>query len=426
VVVSSFTKFDGRGFPSLTAGQLTQLMGRAGRRGIDRIGHGIILKDPEVDIGVIYEAAQGEDMVVESKFAPTYNMALNLLRHRTMEEAERLMELSFGQFQRREAAELRRFELENLKARLADLEAAPPGIPKKDRCGPEEVRQYFEDDMRLRTMRNRLRRAKRAHWRDGGAMSPEELAKLRAEMAEVRERSEQSPVRRCPNLRQHRAYLSERWELRDEIRRTTEEIDAAMHDYVRHLRSLINILEESGFLYGLKPSEKGTLASRIYGENSLLLTEAIHEGWLDDLDPAELCAVVVMIAAEDRGGNRRGRGGPESFHQRRFPTHAVGQAFRRLKSLHYRFSALEQAYGEDTLRQLSRDYVDFAYAWSKGVPLTEIPLSPAVDFGDAVKAIKSLYSTMRQLEWAIDAAAPLRTTVYAALRSMERDLIRRV
>jgi ATP-dependent RNA helicase HelY len=425
VVVSSFTKFDGRGFPSLTAGQLTQLMGRAGRRGIDRIGHGIILKDPEVDIGIIYEAAQGEDMVVESKFAPTYNMALNLLRHRSLEEAERLMELSFGQFQRREAAEQRRFELDNLRARLADLETTPPGIPRKDRCDPEEVRVYLDDEVRLRGMRNRLRRAKRSHWRSGVGLPAEELEALRKEIADVRRRHDHSPVRHCPNLRAHRAHLSEIWELRDEIRRTGEEIDGAMHDYVRHLRALTTILEEAGFLYGMKPSEKGMLASRIYGENGLLLTEAIHEGWLDDLDPAELCAVMVTLAAEDRGGGRRGRP-PEPTHLRRFPTNAVGQAIRRLRTLHYRFTALEQAYGEETLRPLSRDYVDFAYAWSRGVPMTEIPLASTIDLGDAIKAIKSLYSTLRQLEWAIDPGAPLRTTVYAALRSMERDLIRRV
>ncbi|HEX2647862.1 MAG TPA: DEAD/DEAH box helicase, partial [Candidatus Dormibacteraeota bacterium] len=45
VVVSSFTKFDGVNFSTLTTGELTQLMGRAGRRGIDVIGHGVILKE---------------------------------------------------------------------------------------------------------------------------------------------------------------------------------------------------------------------------------------------------------------------------------------------------------------------------------------------------------------------------------------------
>ena len=49
-----------------------------------------------------------------------------------------------------------------------------------------------------------------------------------------------------------------------------------------------------------------------------------------------------------------------------------------------------------------------------------------MDFGDAVKAVKSLYSTLRQLEWAIPEEAPLRGTVHSAMRAMERDLIRRV
>src|SRR5207247_10253324 len=99
-VVSSFTKFDGRDFMPLTPGELTQLMGRAGRRGIDPIGHGVILKEPDVDIGTIFEAATGEEMTVESKFAPTYNMALNLLRYHPPDQVDLLMERSFGPYQK--------------------------------------------------------------------------------------------------------------------------------------------------------------------------------------------------------------------------------------------------------------------------------------------------------------------------------------
>src|SRR5204862_8110393 len=58
-VVSSFTKFDGRDFAPLTSGELTQLMGRAGRRGIDAIGQGVILKEPGVDLGTIFGVATG-------------------------------------------------------------------------------------------------------------------------------------------------------------------------------------------------------------------------------------------------------------------------------------------------------------------------------------------------------------------------------
>src|SRR5581483_2852296 len=97
-VVSSFTKFDGTGFHALTSGELTQLMGRAGRRGIDTVGHGIILKEWDVDIRDIYDAASGSEMTIESKFAPSYTMALTLLRTRSFQQAEQLLEQSFGHY----------------------------------------------------------------------------------------------------------------------------------------------------------------------------------------------------------------------------------------------------------------------------------------------------------------------------------------
>src|SRR5438067_1192276 len=120
VVVSSFTKFDGVNFSTLTTGELTQLMGRAGRRGIDTLGHGVILKEADVEVGTIYEVAMGEGLVVESKFVPNYNMALNLLRVYTPDEAEGLMERSFGQYQKSLAAESTGERLINVRAQLED------------------------------------------------------------------------------------------------------------------------------------------------------------------------------------------------------------------------------------------------------------------------------------------------------------------
>ncbi|GAC1336001.1 MAG: hypothetical protein NVSMB17_19490 [Candidatus Dormibacteria bacterium] len=427
VVISSFTKFDGRGFNALTSGQLTQLMGRAGRRGIDAVGHGVILKDPEVDIGVIYEGAMGEDMLVQSKFAPTYNMALNLLRNRDLAEAESLMQRSFGQFQRTAAAELRRHELDNLRERLGDIEAIPLRHRSKEQCLPADVEQYFRDEGELRNLRNRMRRARRAHWKGDGAgpvLSDQEFDKLRARVVEIQKRHEKSPVRRCPNLKAHRAREAELWELREEMRRTEEEIEGATHEYRDHLHALVQILEEAGFLYDQRPSEKGLLASRIYGENSLVITEALDGGWFDGLEPAELCAVLISVVAEDRGGSRHRQYGPPP--QRRGPTPAAAAVLRQLRTLYFRFQQLEQAFGEDTLRPPSRDYIDFAYRWARGDALDSIPLPDGVDFGDCIKAVRSLYSTLRQMEWAIPEEAPLRRAVYQAMRAMERDLIRRV
>jgi len=58
--------------------------------------------------------------------------------------------------------------------------------------------------------------------------------------------------------------------------------------------------------------------------------------------------------------------------------------------------------------------------------MDSIPLPPNVDIGDAIKAMKGLYSMLRQTEFALRSVeSPLRTTVRAAIERMERDVIRR-
>src|SRR5438270_9145434 len=157
VVVSSFTKLDGVTFSTLTTGELTQLMGRAGRRGIDVIGHGVILKEADVEVGTIYEVAMGTTLVVESKFLPSHNMALNLLRVYTPSEAEALMQRSFGQFQKRLAAVETDERLVNVRARLADIRQMwdDPGV------SVEDVNQYYKLEDRRRAIRIELRRLRR-------------------------------------------------------------------------------------------------------------------------------------------------------------------------------------------------------------------------------------------------------------------------
>ena len=88
---------------------------------------------------------------------------------------------------------------------------------------------------------------------------------------------------------------------------------------------------------------------------------------------------------------------------------------------------MEKDLDEPNLRQPSHDYIDFAYRWATGEPLDQIPLPANVDIGDAIKAMKSLYSLLRQLEWALrQAKHPLFEPVSrAVVLKMERDVIKR-
>ena len=111
---------------------------------------------------------------------------------------------------------------------------------------------------------------------------------------------------------------------------------------------------------------------------------------------------------------------------RSYPTPAISQTARLIRSLYFRFADMERDLDEPNLRTPSHDYIDFAFRWSSGEALDQIPLPPNVDIGDAIKAMKSLYSLLRQLEWALrQARSPLHDTVSRAVAQMERDVIKR-
>jgi ATP-dependent RNA helicase HelY len=424
VVVSTFTKFDGQNFQTLTSGELTQLMGRAGRRGIDRIGHGIVLKDAEVDIGTIYEAAMGEDMTVESKFAPTYNMALNLLRRYSMEEVDRLMDGSFGQFQKRIALNRMDQRLANLRQRLSDLQAKQFRHPR-EHCTERTIASFLHAEEEANALRARLRRARRAHWRGGRGRGGRDtkdvsLGRSRAELKELQQRRDASLCLRCPFLAEHRTHHGQIRVVQAELRGAEAAGEKSMHEYRNRMRAQISVLNELGFLEGHTPTAKGQVASRIYGENTLILAEAIAEGWLEELTPAALNATMVMLTAEDRG---RERGRPEP---RRFPDSMLQLSYRRLRVIYFRCAGRERDHGEENLRPLSTDYVGFIYDWSAGKPLTEIQPPAGVEFGDAIKALKGLYSTLRQAESAVAEQPRLQSLMRRGKQLLERDLITRI
>jgi ATP-dependent RNA helicase HelY len=425
VVVSSFTKFDGVNFSNLTTGELTQLMGRAGRRGIDVIGHGVILKEADVEVGTIYEVAMGPTLVVESKFLPSYNMALNLLRVYTPEEAEALMQRSFGQFQKRLAAVETDERLANVREQLADVKR----MWDDPTVSIEDVSQYHKLEDRRRSIRVELRRLRREagtqrRGRRGRAPSHASRVaqRLEIEAKGLLERQRKLKVVRSPRFGELLQKYGDIRRLQQELDRSKHEVTGQMDEYPRKLRRLTRILDEAGFLAHDKPTDKGLFAARVYGENTILVAEAVWLGWFEGLTPEELCAVMVMLAAEDR----ERRGDRQQRSPRRYPTPAIAQTARLIRSLYFRFADMERDLDEPNLRSPSHDYIDFAYRWSTGEALDKIPLPTNVDIGDAIKAMKALYSLLRQLEFALrQAKSPLLETVSRSVVLTERDLIKR-
>jgi superfamily II RNA helicase len=97
-VISSLSKRTDDGHRPLKASEFLQMAGRAGRRGMDQIGYVVTVQTPfEGAIEAARLATSKADPLV-SQFTPSYGMVLNLLQTHSIEEAQNLIERSFGYY----------------------------------------------------------------------------------------------------------------------------------------------------------------------------------------------------------------------------------------------------------------------------------------------------------------------------------------
>jgi ATP-dependent RNA helicase HelY len=146
VVIEDLWKFSGERHELLTPGEYTQLTGRAGRRGIDEIGYAVVLYQRQVPFERVAGLASTRTYELRSSFRPSYNMAVNLVRNYTREEAHHLLNSSFGQFLADRSVVMLERQLERDRAYLE-------GYHRSMRCDRGDFAEYW----RLRERARRIR-----------------------------------------------------------------------------------------------------------------------------------------------------------------------------------------------------------------------------------------------------------------------------
>lgn len=97
-VISALKKRSDDGHRLLTPSEFLQIAGRAGRRGMDKVGYVVTVQTPFEGALVASKLAKAPPEPLRSQFTPSYGMVLNLLQKHTIEEAKELLELSFAEY----------------------------------------------------------------------------------------------------------------------------------------------------------------------------------------------------------------------------------------------------------------------------------------------------------------------------------------
>jgi ATP-dependent RNA helicase HelY len=130
VVLQGLTKRTDRGFRLLSHNELTQMAGRAGRRGIDPEGKCIVALDARDSLADVLAVVDGPPEPIESQFRLGFgSVALLLEVVRDQQAIRRIVESSFGQFQN--LRQIRRLEGEVTETERALAEAERYAAP----CG---------------------------------------------------------------------------------------------------------------------------------------------------------------------------------------------------------------------------------------------------------------------------------------------------
>jgi ATP-dependent RNA helicase HelY len=112
VVLVQSDRFDGRDFSNLTATDLHQMTGRAGRRGKDNIGFALIVPGLHQDPQLIHELRDSPPEPLMSQIHINFSMTLNLLLSHRPAEIRDLLSRSFASFQEKQRGSMveRRWE----------------------------------------------------------------------------------------------------------------------------------------------------------------------------------------------------------------------------------------------------------------------------------------------------------------------------
>ena len=473
VVLESLSKFNGETHELMRPGDYTQLTGRAGRRGIDVEGYGVVLHSPFVRFDSVTEIASIGSHPLRSSFRPTYNMTANLVANYRQDQAEELLEASFAAFQRegdKHAAETTIEALEHtlekemaaahcehgdVEEYLALVETATPGRPDDRISSTLAAGQVI--DVKGGSRDGRYLILKRLARKDGGArylvlatsgrvstigyrdivdgstiagemevplpVRPKDRRYVQDLMRALRKLPPREssklirkhpvidhPVAGCPDASRHLAAARRAQRTRRKLEQYRSARRSSGHGLVEEFGAIRQLLGDLDYLEEWELTPRGQRLRGIYNESDLLLAESLEQGVFHDLEAAELAALTSAFVYEPR---------TDSSSLAEWPTATLAERWGELERISKDLVDRERALRIAPTRKPDPGFGVAAHEWALGVAFDDLSIRGMAP-GDFVRVSRQLVDLIRQLR---DSAPGLREDAIAALKAIDRGVV---
>src|SRR2546426_313014 len=411
VVLQSLTKRTERGFRSLSHNELTQMAGRAGRRGIDAEGQCVIALDAriggsrrlrqEADVrrraegrgtrrgerGVI-EAEPGRLALVRRRGVPSLALVLgihSLRGHRVLVDAL----LPHGAVVRLKAGAIKQM-----------FWSTPPLAVPRDRGRDHHRLGYLAQELSALDVRELIER-ERAH-RPAAALASVEC-----------HRCPWGSTTRCDQAWREVERLGERVEQRRQA------LEAYRGAYWQEFLRVVEVLEQFGAVRGGRLEPKGRLIAGLRHDNELLVAEFVTRGILSDLTLAEAAAVCSALTEEARSG--------EPIIARAF-LKSRPKLRRKLDQLAAAAEAVGEAQRQRHLGMpvaVHPGFMPAVFRWASGDDDWPGIVQEAFGGheGDLIRAMRRLIDLLRQLGESAEVPPPTARLLVQAARVIDRDIV---
>ncbi len=408
-VISSISKRDDEGHRQLTASEFLQMSGRAGRRGMDEVGHVVVVNHPFEPVEDAGKLAQAPSDPLSSRFTPSYGMILNLLQRHTIEEAQELIEKSFGQFMVSQELEPLYLQTLNIERELDRL--AKPLCPGELGDLPlykKRLEAVHSKEKQLKLIQRGLPKENK----DAGGVA---LAEVKTQIREMLDLANGMPCHGCPVQKP----CSKQTERIEHLRARHKQIEKRIHwqsgRYWRTFEALANILRIEGYIQGDTPTTLGLMAATIRGTNELFLTEVALSGVLETLRPPELAGVITALVTEDDRVSNTIRAATSPQVEI-----ALGQILKTAKHV----LRLQKEFEIEVPVSFSPVFSGLCQMWAEGSNWDEIRNASPFDEGDIVRALRRTLDLCRQFIRAPGMPEPLVAACQKAEALIARDEVR--